>query len=185
MVNVNDLKNGMTIKLNNNIYQVIEFLHVKPGKGPAFVRSKLKNLRTGAITDHTFTAGIKIERASIDKTTMQFLYASGNTYNFMNMDTYEQIEIDKQQIEDEVLYLKEGLNVELLFYNNELLGLILPEKIEYVVANTEPAVRGNTVSNATKDAVLETGLTIKVPLFIKNGEKIIVSTKEGKYDSRA
>jgi len=185
MVNVNDLKNGMTIKLDGNIFLVLEFLHVKPGKGPAFVRSKLKNLRTGAIIEHTFNAGIKIERASIDRVTMQFLYASGDSYNFMNMETYEQIEINKQQIEEEVPYLKEGLNVELTFYESELLGINLPDKIEYKVTSTEPAVRGNTVTNATKEAVLETGLVIKVPLFIEADEVIIVSTKDGKYDSRA
>ncbi|MDD2181525.1 MAG: elongation factor P [Bacilli bacterium] len=185
MVNVNDLKNGMTIKFDGNIYQVIEFLHVKPGKGPAFVRSKLRNLRTGATIEHTFNAGIKLEKAPIEKTSMQFLYAIGDDYNFMNMETYEQIEINKDQIAEEVEYLKEGLNVDLTFYESELLGLTLPEKIEYKVASTEPSIRGNTVTNATKEAILETGLVIKVPLFIEADEMIIVSTKDGKYDSRA
>ena len=185
MVNVNDLKNGMTIKFDGNIYQVIEFLHVKPGKGPAFVRSKLRNLRTGATIEHTFNAGIKLEKAPIEKTSMQFLYAIGDDYNFMNMETYEQIEINKEQIDEEAEYLKEGLNVDLTFYESELLGLTLPEKIEYKVASTEPSIRGNTVTNATKEAILETGLIIKVPLFIEADEMIIVSTKDGKYDSRA
>ncbi len=185
MVNVNDLKNGMTIKLDGNIYLVIEFLHVKPGKGPAFVRSKLKNLRTGSTIEHTFNAGIKVEKASINRTTMQFLYANGDAYNFMNTETYDQIEVHKDQIEDEAKYLKDGLNVELTFYENELLGINLPEKIEYKVTSTEPAVRGNTVNNATKEATLETGIIIKVPLFIEQDEMIIVSTKDGKYDSRA
>lgn len=185
MVNVNDLKNGMTIEFDGNIYQVIEFLHVKPGKGPAFVRSKLKNLRSGATIEHTFNAGIKVGKAAIDRISMQFLYANGNAYNFMNMETYEQIELDKTQIEDEVEYLKEGLDVELTFYESELLGISLPEKIEYKVVSTEPSVRGNTVNNATKEAVLETGLVVKVPLFIETDEVIIVSTKDGKYDSRA
>lgn len=185
MINVNDLKNGITISFDGNIYQVIEFLHVKPGKGPAFVRSKLKNLRTGATIEHTFNAGIKVERANINKVTMQYLYANGDTYNFMNMDTYEQIELNKSQIEDEVLYLKEGMNVEITFYESELLGVVLPEKVEYKVVSTEPAIRGNTINNATKEATLETGLVIKVPLFIENDEVIIVSTKDGKYDSRA
>ncbi len=185
MINVNDFKTGMTIGFDGNIYQIIEFLHVKPGKGPAFVRSKLKNLRTGAIIDHTFTAGIKVEKATIEKVTMQFLYASGDVYNFMNMETYEQIELNKQQIEDEVLFLKEGLNVAITFYENEMLGLTLPEKVEYKVISTEPAVRGNTVTNAMKDATIETGLVVKVPLFVENDQMIIVSTKDGKYDSRA
>lgn len=185
MVNVNDLKNGMTVGFDGNIYQVIEFLHVKPGKGPAFVRTKLKNLRTGATIEHTFNAGIKIEKAIVNKASMQFLYFNNDKYYFMNMENYEQIELDKKQIKDEAIYLKEGLNIDLIFYESELLGLNLPEKIEYKVINTEPAVRGNTVTNATKEATLETGLIVKVPLFINQDDIIIVSTKDGKYDSRA
>lgn len=185
MVNVNDFKNGMTIKLDGNIYLIMEFLHVKPGKGPAFVRSKLKNLRTGAIIEHTFNSGIKVERAKLNREKMQFLYVNGDTYNFMNMNTYDQIDINKKQIEKEAIYLKECLEVELTFYENELLAILLPDKIEYKIIETEPGVRGNTVSNATKDATLETGLIIRVPLFIETGENIIVSTKDGKYDSRA
>lgn len=185
MVNVNDLKNGITIGFDGNIFQVIEFLHVKPGKGPAFVRTKLKNLRTGATIDHTFNAGIKVEKASIEKNSMQYLYASGDVYNFMNMETYEQIELNKDLIGEYVLYLKEGINVDITFYEGEMLGLIMPEKIEYKVVSTEPAVKGNTTNNATKEAVLETGLVVKVPLFIETDELIIVSTKDGKYDSRA
>lgn len=185
MINVNDFKTGMTIGFDGNIFQILEFLHVKPGKGPAFVRSKLKNLRTGAIIEHTFTSGIKVERAVIDKLSMQFLYSSGDVYNFMNMETYEQIELNKSQIEDQVLYLKEGLDVSITFYGNEMLGITLPEKIEYKIINTEPAVRGNTITNAMKDATIETGLVVKVPLFVENDQKIIVSTKDGKYDSRA
>lgn len=185
MISVNDLKTGLTIGFDGNIYQVIEFLHVKPGKGPAFVRTKLKNLRTGATIEHTFNAGVKVEKASINKVEMQFLYANGDTYNFMNMETYEQIELDKEQIEDQVLFLKEGLNVSITFFETELLGITLPDKIEYKVTHTEPSVKGNSVNNATKEAILETGLTIKVPLFIEQDEMVIVSTKDGKYDSRA
>ncbi|MDD2377333.1 MAG: elongation factor P [Bacilli bacterium] len=185
MINVNDIKNGMTITFDGNIYSIIEFLHVKPGKGPAFVRTKLKNLRTGATIEHTFNAGIKLEKAPISKSTMQYLYATGDTYCFMNMDNYEQLELQKSQIGDDVEYLKEGVNVNLTFYEGELLGLELPEKIEYKVVSTEPAVKGNTATNATKEAVLENGLVVKVPLFINNDEIIIVSTSTGKYDSRA
>ncbi len=185
MINVNDFKTGMTIKLDQNIFQILEFLHVKPGKGPAFVRSKLKNLRTGSIIDRTFTAGIKVEKALINKVKMQFLYSSGDIYYFMNLQSFEQIELNKSSIEDEFIYLKEGLEIDLIFYETEMLGLILPEKVEYRVVKTEPAVRGNTVSNAMKDATIETGLTLKVPLFIEENQVIIVSTKDGKYDSRA
>ena len=185
MFNVNDIKNGMTFLYDGNIYQVIEFLHVKPGKGPAFLRTKLKNLRTGATIEQTFNTNIKLEKAMIEKQSVQFLYATGNTYTFMNMETYDQVELTKEQLGDDVLYLKDGINVELSFYKGELLGIILPEKITLKVIHTEPAVKGNTTNNATKDAELETGLVVKVPLFIEEGEELIISTRDGKYDSRA
>lgn len=185
MFNVNDIKNGMTFLYDGNIYQVIEFLHVKPGKGPAFLRTKLKNLRTGATIEQTFNTNIKLEKAMIEKQSVQFLYATGDAYTFMNMETYDQIELTKEQLGDDVLYLKDGLNVELSFYKGELLGVILPEKITLKVVHTEPAVKGNTTNNATKDAELETGLVVKVPLFIDEGEELIISTRDGKYDSRA
>jgi elongation factor P len=185
MININDIKNGMTVKIDGNIYTIIEFLHVKPGKGPAFVRIKLKNLRTGATTDQTFNTNIKIEKAHIDKNPMQFLYANGDMYNFMNMETYDQIELSKDSIGDSAKYLKEGIDVDISFYEGEIIGINLPEKIEYVVARTEPAVKGNTTNNATKEAELENGLVVKVPLFVDENDHVIVSTKDGKYDSRA
>lgn len=185
MFNVNDIKNGMTFLYDGNIYQVIEFLHVKPGKGPAFLRTKLKNLRTGATIEQTFNTNIKLEKAMIEKQSVQFLYATGDVYTFMNMETYDQIELNKSQLGDDVFYLKDGLNVELSFYKGELLGVILPEKITLKVIHTEPAVKGNTTNNATKDAELETGLVVKVPLFIEENEELIISTKDGKYASRA
>ena len=185
MVNVNDLKNGMTIGFDGNIYTVIEFLHVKPGKGPAFVRTKLKNLRTGSTIEHTFNAGIKVEKAMVDKVNMQYLYNTGSSYTFMNMENYEQLEFSSEQIGEDVKYLKEGINVDVTFFNGELLGIVLPEKIEYVVSKTEPAVKGNTTNNALKEAFMENDLMVKVPLFISENDKIIVSTKDGKYVSRA
>ena len=184
MINVNDFKTGMTISYECNLYQVIDFQHVKPGKGAAIVKAKLKNLRTGSTMEQTFNAGIKIPTAHVEKTKMQFLYADGDNYSFMNMNTYEQVDVNKSQIENEIKYLKEGLEVLLFFYESELLGIELPEKIDYKVTQTEPAVKGNTVTGATKDAIIETGLLVKVPLFIENGEEIIVSTKDGKYVSR-
>lgn len=185
MINVNDIKNGLTFLYDGNIYQVIEFLHVKPGKGPAFIRTKLKNLRTGATIEQTFNTNIKLEKAMIDKQSVQFLYSSGDIYTFMNMETYEQVELTKDQLGDDIYYLKDGSNAEISFYKGELLGVILPEKVELKVVNTEPAVKGNTTNNATKDAVLETGLSVKVPLFIEEGETLIISTRDGKYTSRA
>ncbi len=185
MINVNDFKTGVTINFNNSIYQVLEFQHVKPGKGPAFVRSKLKNLRTGAIIDHTFTAGIKLEKAHVEKRPMQFLYSTGDIYYFMNMDDYEQIELNKNIIGDKIVFLKENLEIEIISFEGEILEIILPDKIELKVVRTETATRGNTSSNAYKDASLETGLVAKVPLFIEQDEIIIVSTYDGKYVSRA
>ena len=175
----------MTVIVDGKICQIIEFLHVKPGKGPAFVRTKLKNLRTGATVEHTFNTNIKLEKAIIEKVSMQFLYENSGSYNFMNMETYEQIELSKEQLGDDAKYLKEGINADISFYQGELLGIVLPEKIEYVVTSTEPAVKGNTATNATKEATLENGLIVKVPLFINEGETVVVSTKDGKYDSRA
>lgn len=185
MINVNDIKNGMTILFEDSIYTVLEFSHVKPGKGAAFVQAKLKNLRTGSIVEKRFNSGVKLEKAMVEKKNMQFLYASGDSYNFMNMETYEQIELDKNQIGEDTEYLKEGLNVDVTFFQGELLGLILPEKIEMQITKTEPAVKGNTTNNAMKDAILETGMKVRVPLFVEEGETIIVSTKDGKYVSRA
>jgi len=185
MINVNDIKNGITFVLEGDIYQVLEFSHVKPGKGAAFVKMKIRNLRSGSTTEKSFNSGTKLEKAMIEKKNMQFLYASGDSYNFMNMETYEQIDLTNTQLGENVNYLKEGLNVDLSFYEGELLGVILPDKVELEVTHTEPAVKGNTTNNATKDATLETGLVVKVPLFIEQGEKVIVSTSTGKYDSRA
>ncbi len=185
MVNANDIKNGMTILFEDNIYVVLEFSHVKPGKGAAFVKAKLKNLRTGSIVEKTFNSSIKLEKAMIQKVDMQYLYSSGDSYNFMNMETYEQIEIPASSLGDDAKFLKENLSVNITFYEGEVLGVILPDKIEYTITKTEPAVKGNTTNNATKEATIETGLVIKVPLFIEEGENVLVSTSDGKYVSRA
>ena len=185
MINVNDIKNGITFTLDGDIYQVLEFSHVKPGKGAAFVKMKIRNLRTGSTTEKSFNSGTKLEKARLEKKPMQFLYSSGDSYNFMNMESYEQIELTKEQLGDEANYLKEGLNVDLSFYQGELLGVILPDKVELKVVHTEPAVKGNTTNNATKDATLETGLVVRVPLFVDTDDVVIISTSTGKYDSRA
>ena len=184
MINVNDFKTGMTISYENNLYQVLEFQHVKPGKGAAIVKTKLKNLRTGSIIEQTFNSGIKVPQAHVEKVKMQYLYSSGDSYTFMNMNTYEQVELKASQIEYESKFLKEGLEVLIFFYEGEMLGIELPEKVSYKITQTEPAIKGNTATNATKDATIETGLLVRVPLFIEQGEEIIVSTKDGKYVSR-
>lgn len=185
MIEVNDIKTGMTLIIEGGIYQVVDFLHVKPGKGSAFMKTKLKNLRTGGTVERTFNTNVKFEKANIEKSNVQYLYSSGDTYNFMNMETYEQLELTKEQLGDDKNYLIENMTVMVSFFQGELLGVILPDKIEMTVVATEPAVKGNTTNNATKDATVETGMNVRVPLFIEQGEKIIVSTSDGKYVSRA
>lgn len=185
MINVNDFKSGMTITYEGNIYMVLDFQHVKPGKGAAIVKAKLRNLRTGSIAEYTFNAGTKVEQARIEKKAMQFLYSMNDTYYFMNMNDYEQIELDKKLLGDDYDLLKENLEVDIIFYEGEMLGMNLPDKIALKVVHTEPAVKGNTTSSAMKDATLETGKVIKVPLFIEEGEELLISSKDGKYVSRA
>jgi elongation factor P len=184
-ININDIKNGMTIIMDGNLYSIVEFQHVKPGKGPAFVRIKRRNLRTGAVTEDTFNTNIKITKARIEKVHAAYLYSMGDSYVFMNNATYEQIEIPSSVLGDAKNYIKEGLEIDIDNFEGEIIGITLPEKIEYEVIETEPAVKGNTATNATKDAKIETGYTVKVPLFINEGEKIIISTKDGKYSGRA
>ena len=185
MINVNDIKNGMTIMIDGQIYQVVEFLHVKPGKGSAFMKTKLRNMRTGGIVEKTFNTNVKFEKANINKQNVQYLYNTGDTYFFMNMVNYEQLELSAEQIGDNKNFLIENMNVYVILYEGELLGIDLPDKVELEVTETEPAVRGNTTNNALKDATLETGLVVKVPMFIEQGEKILVTTADGKYSSRA
>lgn len=185
LIDINDIKNGMTIILDGQIYQIVEFLHVKPGKGSAFMKMKLKNLRAGTTLEKTMQTNIKVEKANITRKTMQYLYSTGDAYNFMDMNTYEQVDLDGKQIEEESKYLKEGLEVELVYFNeSELIGLTLPEKIDYKVTSTSDAVKGNTSTNALKDAELENGMTVKVPLFVNEGDEVIISTRDGKYVSR-
>ena len=179
MINVNDIKNGMTIMIDGQIYQVVEFLHVKPGKGSAFMKTKLRNMRTGGIVEKTFNTNVKFEKANINKQNVQYLYNTGDTYFFMNMDNYEQLELSAEQIGDNKNFLIENMNVYVILYEGELLGIDLPDKVELEVTETEPAVRGNTTNNALKDATLETGLVVKVPMFIEQGEKILVTTADG------
>ncbi|WP_423364680.1 elongation factor P [Mycoplasma sp. P36-A1] len=185
MINVNDFKTGVTIKLDGSIFQVLDFQHVKPGKGSAFVRTKLKNLRTGATIDHTFNAGIKVEKAHIDKDKMQYLYDEGEALVFMDNNTFDQISVPKESIEWEMNFLKENDIVEITRYEGEILGVSLPNSVVLEIIEAEPGIKGDTASSATKNATLETGFNIKVPLFIDAGEKVIVNTTDGKYISRA
>lgn len=184
MFNVNDIKNGMTIKYEGNIYQVVEFQHVKPGKGSAFVKTKLKNLKAGTTQEITFNAGIKMEKADVRKNELSYLYNTGDTYVFMDTNTYDQLELPASLIGDNAKFLKEGMNVQSMAIEGEVVGIDLPEKVSYKVISAPEAVKGNTTSSAQKDVTIETGYTLKAPLFISEGEEIIITTRDGKYFSR-
>lgn len=184
-VNINDIKNGMTLILEGKLVTIVDFQHVKPGKGPAFVRIKYRDLRTGSTIEDTFNTNLKLEKAHVEKMQMQFLYKENDNYVFMNTNDYSQMEVSSSINGDDAKFLKEGLVIEIQMYEGEILGIVLPEKIDYKVTETTDAVKGNTTNNAMKDATIESGYTIKVPMFISEGETIIVSTKDGKYVSRA
>ena len=184
MFNVNDIKNGMTIKYEGVIYQVVEFQHVKPGKGSAFVKTKLKNLRAGTTQEITFNAGIKMEKADVRKNQLSYLYAAGDNYVFMDNNTYDQIELPSSLLKDEAKFLKEGMNVESMNIEGEVIGITLPEKVSYKVISAPDAVKGNTTSTAQKDITIDTGYTLKAPLFIKEGDDVVITTRDGKYFGR-
>ena len=184
-ININEIKNGMTIIIDGKLCLIEEFQHVKPGKGSAFMKMKLRNLRTGSLVEETYNTNIKIERARVEKAKMNYLYNDGNSYVFMNNETYEQLEIPEEKLVNQIKFLKEGMDIDISTYEGEIIGINLPEKVEYEVTETTEATKGNTTNNATKDATIETGYTLRVPLFISQGEHIIVSTIDGKYVSRA
>lgn len=185
MISVNDFKTGLTIEVDNNIWQVLDFQHVKPGKGAAFVRSKLRNLRNGNIQEKTFRGGEKVNRAHIDHKKMQYLYASGDTHAFMDTETYEQLELQTSQIENELNFIQENSEVSVIMYEGEVLGVDLPNNVELEVTETEPGIKGDTASGGSKPATVETGLTVQVPFFINKGDKLVINTSDGKYVSRA
>lgn len=185
MISVNDFRTGLTIEHDGELFSVIEFQHVKPGKGAAFVRSKLRNLRNGNIVEKTFRAGENVGTAHVETRDMQYLYASGEDHHFMDNETYDQISLPADQLEWELKFMKEGMNVKIVSYEGEILGVNLPNSVELEVTETEPGVKGNTATGATKNATLETGHQIQVPLFISQGEVLVINTTDGKYVSRA
>jgi elongation factor P len=184
-VSTNDLKNGMALDLPEGLVTVVEFQHVKPGKGGAFVRTKLKSVRTGAVVEKTFRADQKVQLAVIDKREMQYLYREGDAYVFMDNDSYEQIHVDAADLGQAVRYLKEGDTAVLPMYRDRVIGIDLPAAVELTVTDTEPGVQGDRVSGARKPATLETGLVIQVPLFVEPGGRIKVDTRTGEYLARA
>jgi elongation factor P len=184
-ITTNDLKNGMALDLDDGLFEVVEFQHVKPGKGGAFVRTSLRNLRSGGVVDRTFRAAEKVERAMIDKRDMQYLYRSGDDYVFMDSTTYDQLNVGQSSLGDAANYLTENAEAILRMYGDEIVGVELPAAVELSIADTEPGIQGDRVSGARKPATLETGLVVQVPLFVGPGDRVRVDTRTGEYITRA
>ena len=184
-VSTNDLKNGMGLNLPEGLFTVVEFQHVKPGKGGAFVRTKLKNVRTGAVIDRTYRADEKLEQAIIDKREMQYLYRDGDHYVFMDNSSYDQLHVDAAALGNATRFVKEGDSAVLQLYRSEIVGVDLPAAVELTVTVTEPGIQGDRVSGARKSATLETGHVVQVPLFVNIGDKLKIDTRSGEYITRA
>lgn len=185
MITSNDFRPGVTIEYDGHIWKVIEFLHVKPGKGAAFVRTKLRNIRTGAVREMTFRAGEKVPRARVETRKMQYLYNDGEYYTFMDNETFEQLNVPANMLEDELKFLLENMECQVMIYEGQAIGVELPNTVVLVVAETEPGIKGDTAQGGSKNATMETGAVVSVPLFIEVGEKLIVDTRSGLYVSRA
>ena len=184
MISSNDFRHGVSIVLDGSVWRVVEFLHVKPGKGAAFVRTKLKNAQSGNTVERTFRAGETVPQANLEKSTMQHTYKEGEEYVFMDMETYEEGRLTAQQIGDKVKYLKEGMEANVVRWNEQVLDVELPNSVVLEVIETDPGVKGDTATGGSKPAKLETGATVMVPLFIAQGERIRIDTREDKYLGR-
>ncbi len=185
MVSTNEFKTGLTIEFENDVYQVVEFQHVKPGKGSAFVRAKIKNLRTGAVIERTFNAGEKLPKARVERREVQYLYNDGSDYNFMDMESFDQIALSVDDLGDAVKYLKENMMIKIMSYNGQSLGVDLPNFVELEVVETEPGIKGDTATGGTKPATLETGYIVQVPFFVNVGDILQIDTRSGQYLKRA
>lgn len=185
MIGISDFKNGTLFENEGTVYQVVWFQHHKPGKGGAVMRTKIRNVRTGAIIEQTFKSGEKFKEVSMSRRKKQYLYGDANTYTFMDMETYDQMSIPKEKIGDASQFLKENMELDALYLEDEFLTLDLPASVELKVTQTVPGLRGDTVSNATKSATVETGVEVQVPLFIKEGDVIRIDTRTGEYVERA
>ncbi|MBE3555971.1 MAG: elongation factor P [Firmicutes bacterium] len=184
MISSNDFRPGVNIEVDGELWQVVEFQHVKPGKGSAFVRTKLKNLKTGAVQERTFRAGEKVPRAAVETREMQYLYNDGEYYTFMDTNSYEQIQIPASQLEYERKFLKENTNVYVVMYDGNPIGVDLPNFVELEVVETDPGLRGDTATGGSKPATVETGYTVQVPFFINRGDRIRIDTRTGEYLER-
>ena len=186
MINASDFRNGVTLEMDNGIWTIVSFLHVKPGKGAAFVRTKLKNIVTGAVIERTFNPTDKFPKAMIETKEMQYLYADGDMYYFMDTETYDQLALTHEQVADAIPFVKENTNVTVRFFKGAPFSVAAPNFVELTVVNTEPGFKGDTAANITKPATLETGITLQVPLFIENGDVLKIDTREGgEYLGRA
>ena len=183
-ITTNDLKNGITLELDNGLFQVVEFQHVKPGKGGAFVRTKLRNLKNGNVFDRTFNAGVRVEQALLEKKDMQFLYRDGDDYVFMDMESYDQQNVAPTALGDAADYMVENSVAIIAFYNGEIVTVEIPAAVELTITDTEPGVQGDRVSGARKPATLETGKVVQVPLFVNPGDRVKVDTRSGDYITR-
>lgn len=183
-LSINEIKNGLTILVDGDVYMVIDFQHVKPGKGAAFVRTKLRNLRNNNVLERTFRGDEKIEEAFIEERKLQYQYSSGDMYHFMDQDNYEEISIAKESMADKIKFLKDNLEVNAYYYKDEILYVSLPNFIEVKIIHTEPGIKGDTAKSGTKPATIDTGATIQVPLFIDTGDFIKVDTRTGSYVER-
>ena len=184
MISAGDFRNGLTLEIDGGVYQVIEFQHVKPGKGAAFVRTKLRNIINGGVTETTFRPTDKYPQAHIEKSDMQYLYADGEMYNFMNVDTYDQIALTAEQIGDALKFVKENDMVKMLSYQGKIFSVEPPMFAELEVTETEPGFKGDTATGASKPAIVETGAQVMVPLFVERGNKIQIDTRTGEYLKR-
>ena len=186
MINASDFRNGVTFEMDGGVWTIVSFLHVKPGKGAAFVRTKIKNVVTGAVLERTFNPTDKFQRAYIETKEMQYLYNDGDFYYFMDLETYEQLPLTHEQVEDSIPFVKENTNVTVRFFKGAPFSVAAPNFVELTVVNTEPGFKGDTAANTTKPATLETGITLQVPLFIENGDVLKIDTREGgEYLGRA
>ncbi|MEA4900474.1 elongation factor P [Desulfitobacterium sp.] len=185
MISTSDFKTGLTIEIDGDVYTIVEFQHVKPGKGAAFVRTKLKNLKTGGVTERKFNASEKVETAHVERRDMQYLYKDGDLFNVMDNESYEQTSLTAEQIGDGVKWLKENMNLGVLFFNGTVIGVDLPNTVQLTVAHTEPGVKGDTATGGSKPATMETGAIVQVPFFVNEGEVLIIDTRTGNYVQRA
>lgn len=184
MISVNDFRTGVSVEIDGDAYVVVEFQHVKPGKGAAFVRTKMRNTRTGSVVEQTFNAGVKLPKAHLDRRDVEYLYFDGDFYVVMDSESFEQYSLKEEHIADSKNYLKENMHLSVLFYKGDVIGVDLPGQVELEVIETEPGIKGDTASGGNKPATLETGAVVRVPFFINVGDRLRINTKTGEYIER-